>query len=58
LIEVRHKIPLDKNEGIYIRDIRTGIIRSVMDESYLLKAHEELWDKELGESVERLLYGS
>jgi len=48
---------LDKNEGIYVRDIRTGEIRSVMHESYLLKAHEELWDKDLGETVEEIVYG-
>lgn len=30
IIEQRQKIALDKNEGIYVRDIKTGSIRTVI----------------------------
>jgi len=39
-----------------VRDTRTGLIRSVMHESYLLLAHEELWEMPLGDIVEDLIY--
>ena len=38
---------LDKNEGIYIRDTKTGKVRLLMGECYMLKAHEVLWDMEV-----------
>lgn len=38
VIETRIKIPLDKNEGIYVRDNKTGNLRAVIGESYMLKA--------------------
>merc|ERR1712023_582428 len=56
IIEKRAAIPLDKNEGIYIRDIKSGIVRSVIGETYLLKPNEVLWEKELPLSVEKLLH--
>ena len=43
LIEKRRSIPLDSNEGIYVRDNREGSIRSECGKTYMLKAHEELW---------------
>lgn len=55
VIEVRQKIPLDKNEGIYVRDTRTGEVRTVFGQAYLLKSHEELWEMSLPDNVERLL---
>lgn len=48
-------MPLDTNEGIYVRDIREGSIRSVSGESYMLKAHEELWEMPLSDIIEELL---
>ena len=42
LLEKRKSIPLDTNEGIYVRDNRDGSIRSVCGKTYMLKAHEEL----------------
>jgi major vault protein len=30
ILEVRRKMPLDKNEGIYVRDTKTGLVRSVV----------------------------
>jgi len=55
VLEVRKKIPLDKNEGVYVRDTRTGLVRPVIGETYMLKAHEELWNMDLGDTVEALL---
>lgn len=54
-MEQRKAIPLDENEGIYVRDIKTGRVRAVIGETCMLKPHEELWEKELPELVERLL---
>lgn len=48
-------IPLDENEGIYVRDIKTGRVRAITGETYMLNQDEELWAKELPPAVERLL---
>jgi major vault protein len=55
VLEKRRAIPLDENEGIYIRDIKTGKVRMVTGESCMLKPNEELWKKELPKVVEELL---
>jgi major vault protein len=55
IIERRKAIPLDENEGIYVRDTRSGKVRSVSGQSYMLEPYEELWAKELPSSVEQLL---
>jgi major vault protein len=55
VLEKRETIPLDKNEGIYIRDTKTGQVDVHMGSAYMLKSHEELWEMELPESVENLL---
>ncbi|KAM9394046.1 major vault protein isoform 2-T2 [Pholidichthys leucotaenia] len=51
----RHAIPLDENEGIYVRDIKTGKVRAVIGHTYMLTQDEELWEKELPPKVEALL---
>lgn len=51
----RKAIPLDENEGIYIRDIKTGRVRAVCGQTYMLTQDEELWEKELPPTVEQLL---
>ncbi|CAG5128156.1 unnamed protein product [Candidula unifasciata] len=51
----RQAIPLDENEGIYVRDIKTGKVRAVQGETYMLSQDEELWAKELPPAVEALL---
>uniref|UniRef100_A0A8C1TY31 Major vault protein n=1 Tax=Cyprinus carpio TaxID=7962 RepID=A0A8C1TY31_CYPCA len=51
----RNAIPLDENEGIYVRDIKTGKVRAVIGQTYMLTQDEELWEKELPANVETLL---
>jgi major vault protein len=55
IVEKRKAIPLDENEGIYVRDIKTGHVRAVTSQSYMLKPNEELWAKDLPKAVEELL---
>jgi len=55
VVETRKAIPLDLIEGIYVRDARSGQVRAVVGETYMLKPTEELWEKELPPEVERLL---
>eukprot|EP01156_Anaeramoeba_ignava_P023750 Anaeramoba_ignava/c21738_g1_i3.p1 GENE.c21738_g1_i3~~c21738_g1_i3.p1 ORF type:complete len:861 (+),score=230.35 c21738_g1_i3:11-2593(+) len=55
LLERRAAIPLHKDEGVYVRDLRTGLIRTVIGETYMLKPYEELWEKELTSVVEKLI---
>jgi len=51
----RKAISLDENEGIYIRDMKTGKVRSVCGRTYMLTQDEELWEKKLPSEVEGLL---
>jgi major vault protein len=55
IVEKRRSIPLDQNEGIYVRDIKSGQVRAVTAESYMLKENEELWEKLVPTVVEELL---
>lgn len=55
IVGKRRSIPLDENEGIYVRDIKTGEVRSVVGRSYMLKENEEAWEKKLPEHVLDLL---
>jgi major vault protein len=55
VVEKRRSIPLDSNEGVYVRDIKTGKVRVEMGKSYMLKPNEELWAKDLPPIVEELL---
>lgn len=56
VLERRQAIPLDKNEGIYVRDIQTGELKLVSGpQAYMLSPYEELWEKELPSVVEELL---
>jgi len=58
VLKQRKIIPLDEGEGIYIRDLETGKVRAEIGKSYMLKANEELWEKELSDVVEELLANS
>ena len=51
----RKAIPLDENEGIYVRDVKSGKIRAIIGETYMLNQDEELWEKHLPTEVEKLL---
>jgi major vault protein len=51
----RKAIPLDENEGIYVRDIKSGKVKAVIGETYMLSQDEELWEKTLPSEVEKLL---
>jgi len=55
ILEKRQAIALAENEGVYIRDIKTGKVRAHTGSSYLLNADEELWEKELSPTVEELV---
>nr|XP_040576703.1 major vault protein-like [Lepeophtheirus salmonis] len=55
VIDVRKAIPLHDNEGIYVRNIQTGSVRSVIGKTYMLKEDEELWEKDLSPMVQILL---
>jgi len=55
IVVQRKNICLDKNEGIYVRDIRTGEVKLVSGETYMLKAHEDLKHYRLPADVDRLL---
>lgn len=58
LLEKRKAIPLDENEGIYVRDIFTGNVKMISGQTYLLAAHEELFEKELSPVIEELISGN
>ena len=51
----RRAIPLDANEGVYVRNIKSGQVRAVIGQTYMLNQDEELWAKELPPVVEDLL---
>eukprot|EP01124_Arcella_intermedia_P008693 TRINITY_DN1554_c0_g1_i1.p1 TRINITY_DN1554_c0_g1~~TRINITY_DN1554_c0_g1_i1.p1 ORF type:complete len:820 (+),score=144.81 TRINITY_DN1554_c0_g1_i1:62-2521(+) len=55
ILQTRRAIPLDENEGIYVRDIKTGKVRAVTGTSYMLTSYEEKWEKPLPAVVEELL---
>lgn len=55
VVEHRKRIPQDKVDGVYVRDLNTGEVRAVIGESYMLKANEELAKKEIPDIVQELL---
>jgi major vault protein len=55
VVETRKAIPLDDNEGVYVRDTQTGKVRAVIGMTYMLTENEELWAKEMPDVVEALL---
>ncbi|XP_048584492.1 major vault protein isoform X2 [Nematostella vectensis] len=56
IIARRKAIPLNENEGVYVRDTQSGAVRAVMGpQSYLLNTFEELWEKELPDDMEKIL---
>eukprot|EP01124_Arcella_intermedia_P015066 TRINITY_DN215_c0_g2_i4.p1 TRINITY_DN215_c0_g2~~TRINITY_DN215_c0_g2_i4.p1 ORF type:complete len:830 (+),score=110.52 TRINITY_DN215_c0_g2_i4:63-2552(+) len=55
IVQRRRAIPLDENEGIYVRDLKSGKVRAVTGSVYMLSPYEELWEKDLPANVEELL---
>ena len=55
VVTKRTALPLDENEGIYVRNVKTGKVREVTGETYMLNQDEELWEKDLPAGVEALL---
>jgi major vault protein len=55
VVEKRAAIPLDSNEGIYLREIVGGTVRAVVGRSYMLKPTEDIWAKELPKEDDLLL---
>lgn len=55
VVTKRNAIPLDENEGIYVRNVKNGKVREVTGETYMMNQDEELWEKELPPGVESLL---
>jgi len=53
IIEKRKEMPMAANEGIYVRNIKTGEVRAIKGQTYMLEAHEEMWKKELPTTVEQ-----
>ncbi len=43
VIATRKAIPLHENEGIYIRNVKTGKVRAVIGQTYMMGEDEELW---------------
>ena len=54
-VKYHRAIPLDRNEGIYVRDTKTGAIKAIVGETYMLSEYEELWEKELRAEVQTML---
>lgn len=55
ILDRRSRIFLDENEGIYVRDIHTGLLKMVSNCSYLLEAHEELYEKIISNELEMMI---
>jgi len=55
IVEKRKAFPLDENEGIYVRDMKSGKVSAITGQVYKLSPYEELWEKELPPVVEELL---
>eukprot|EP00095_Tigriopus_kingsejongensis_P002569 snap_masked-scaffold274_size229011-processed-gene-1.5 protein:Tk02569 transcript:snap_masked-scaffold274_size229011-processed-gene-1.5-mRNA-1 annotation:"major vault" len=55
VLATREAIPLHQNDGIYVRNTKTGAVRSVIGHTYMLEEDEELWPKRLSAMVRTLL---
>jgi len=55
VVTKRTALPLDENEGIYVRNVKTGKVRAVSGETYMLNQDEEMWEKDLPPAVDALL---
>jgi major vault protein len=48
---------LDKNEGIYVRNVKSGEVRSITGVNYMLDANEQYWNKSLSPEMVKIIYG-
>jgi len=55
VVKKRKAIPLDENEGIYVRDSLSGTISLITGCAYMLKPNEELWKKDMPPEAEKLV---
>ena len=55
LLTYSKAIPLDDNEGIYVRDCKSGKVRAICGKTYMLNHNEELWEKDLPPTIEELI---
>ena len=56
VIAKRKALSLNQNEGVYVRNVMDGKVRSVMGpRCYILRADEELYEKPLSAEVEKML---
>eukprot|EP00049_Salpingoeca_infusionum_P023380 m.11789 g.11789 ORF g.11789 m.11789 type:complete len:870 (+) comp5769_c0_seq1:425-3034(+) len=55
VVQMRRAMPLDANEGIYVRNTKTGEVRAEIGKTYMLNENEELYEKVLPPHVEELL---
>ena len=56
IVAKRKAIPLNKDEGIYVRNTKTGHIKTVIGDTYMLNEEEDLWEKDLPPKIESLVY--
>jgi major vault protein len=54
ILDRRQAFPLGKGEGIYVKNNTTGTVRAQIGSTYMLKADEVLWEKELSPELEEL----
>jgi len=54
-LKYHRSIPLDRNEGIYVRDTKTGHVKAIVGETYMLSENEELWEKHLRPEIQTML---
>ena len=55
VVASRKAIPLHQNEGIYVRNTKSGAVRAVIGQTYMLGEDEELWEKQMAPIVRTLL---
>ena len=55
VVTTRKAIPLHESEGIYVRNAKTGAVRAVIGQTYMLGEDEELWEKRMPVMVKTLL---
>lgn len=55
VVATRKAIPLHDHEGVYVRNNKTGAVRAVIGQTYMLGEDEELWEKDMSDVIKSLL---